>query len=352
MLNETWRVWQALENAKIKIDIPHPLIKPLPTSEKNLLRVRLDENGGVVSVEDIADDERSGIRRIVQTSDGSFPVVKVNQPFLDLPAESTVWDQLGKAKQEIGRISLLDKALAGSTHSSWADAGWKWSNSLEKSNLLVEILSGDDQVGNIVSLAQRFQKALQSKDAVVSEIASVALKQLRTGSLGALKTVQELLVGKGKDNRGKDKKISVLLVLELDKGGSIYQRQVWQSIAAVLPTNLSATERGHKHPSVASAFGGEGGLLMEPFPQVKLPVLGSYFPLVSMASDTDKAKCNKRYGLTEYTVCPVTSAQSRRMAGALKWLVTRDERSTWRGLLAAISRWTRELTRRKRSEIF
>lgn len=51
-----------------------------------------------------------------------------------------------------------------------------------------------------------------------------------------------------------------------------------------------------------------------------------------MHSDGQAAKCNKRYGLTEYTVLPVSSRQSRNMQDALTWLVTRNEGTTWRGV--------------------
>jgi hypothetical protein len=332
MLNEIWRVWQALEDAGIDLDLPHPLVKPLPLSEKNLFRVRLSELGHVVSVEEVTADERTGIRRIVQTSDGSFPVIKVNQPFLNLPAESTIWKELLRSKNEIEKLKLLDLAYADATRKTWADAGWKWSNSLEKAALIIEKLCGDEAAARIASVAACFQTALESQDRFISEIGKITLDGLRTGRITSLKTAQELLVGKGKDNRGRDKKISALLVLELDDGLSLHQKSLWKRVADVLPTNLSATQRDHKHRAAFSAFGGSGSLLEEPFPQVKLPVLGSYFPLLSMASDADKAKCNKRYGLTEYTVCAVTSAQSRRMAGALEWLVTRNEGTTWRGV--------------------
>ncbi|MBM4463150.1 MAG: hypothetical protein FJ012_07405 [Chloroflexi bacterium] len=336
MLNETLRAWKALRAAKIPLDLPHPLIKPLPVSEKNVLRIRLNDKGQVVSVEDVAAEERRGIHRIVQTSDGSFPVVKVNQPFLSLPLESRAWVDLGKSKHESDKLNMLNLAYAEATNNrmlkTWKGAGWKWSNSLEKARLIVEKLSSDEQATGIVKLARRFERALQNEGTFVLEISRLALTQLRTARLQSLGTVQELLVGKGKDNRGKDKNISVLLVLELDNTGSIHNRNLWQSVANVLPTNLSATERGHKHRAATSAFGDDGKLLEEPFPQVKLPVLGTYFPLISMASDGDKAKCNKRYGLTEYTVCPVTSIESRQMAAALEWLVTRDEGTTWRGV--------------------
>ncbi|HID28483.1 MAG TPA: hypothetical protein EYP19_00580 [Desulfobacterales bacterium] len=332
MLNEVWQLRQSLDKMDIKTDLPHPLIKPLPKSERNLLRIRLNKEGRVVRVEEIAAEERGGIRRIVQTSDGSFPVLKVNKPFLDLPADSTIWDDLRKIRQESEKIELVGTAFKDGIKRTWKDAGWKWNNSLEKAKLIEERLSNGSEAQSIVSLSRRFQKALRKEKAFITQTGAVALAQLGTGHLGALRTVQELLVGKGKDNRGSDKKISVLLVLELNKDESIYQGHQWRRIAEVLPTNLSATQRHHQHRAETSAFGGAGDLLAEPFPQVKLPVLNSYFPLLSMASDADKAKCNRRYGLTEHTVCPVTSAESRRIHGALEWLLKRDEGTTWRGV--------------------
>jgi hypothetical protein len=333
MLNEAWRVWQALRNAGIETELPHPLIKPLPASEKNLLRVRLKKEGHVTSVEDVTGDERTGMRRIVQTSDGSFPVLKVNQPLLRLPVESTVWNDLARSKAESGKLTLLRAAFANAPVRTWAEAGWKWDNSREKADLLLEKLRGDETCASVVTVAERFKKALMnSEDGFVAQIADLALRELATGRLESGSTVRELLVGKGKDKGGKDKKISVLLALELDGDESIYRSSCWGRLSEVLPTNLANVQREHKHHALTSAFGGDGDLLQEPFPQVKLPVLGSYFPLLSMASDADKAKCNKRYGLTEYTVCPVTSAESRRMHAALQWLVTRDEGTTWRGV--------------------
>jgi hypothetical protein len=332
MLNESWQLCRVLENANIEIDISHPLINPLPASEGNLLRVRLNNEGHVVSVEDIYDDERRGLWRIINTSDGSFPVLKVNQPLIILPEDSILWNELGRKNKESKQIDLLSKAIADGTYRSWTEAGWNWSVSLEKADLLVKSLSESEHGESIVSLACRFQKALQSDNIFVSEICTGALTRIWTNRLNAIKTVQELLIGKGKDKYGKNKKISVLIVLELDKGGSVYRNEVRQSVADILPTNLSATKREHSHCSTESAFIGNGALLKEPFPQVKLPVLNSTFPLMSMASDADKAKCNKRYGLTGYTIFPVTLAQSMLMKGAIEWLVSRNEGTTWRGV--------------------
>jgi hypothetical protein len=335
MLNEIWRLQQAIDKAEIEIPIPHPLIKPLLAPKRNLLRIRLNDDGHVVSVEDVADGERGGLWRIVQTSDGSFPVIKVNQPFLELPAESSIRDKIAKVRQESGQTELLHEAITSGAYRTWVNTGWHWGDSLDKANQLIKILSGDDQGAegaDIVRLARSFQQALQNATLLISEICTMAMSRLRTGQLGAINIVQELLIGKGRDSRQTNGKISVLLALELDHERSIYREQVRQLVAAILPTNLSDAKRKHEHFSAASAFGGGSDLLKEPFPQVKLPILDSSFPLISMASDNAHAKCNKRYGLTEYTACPVTSTQSRLMHSALKWLVTRDEGTTWRGV--------------------
>lgn len=333
MLNEIWHVLDALERASIKLKIPHPLVQPLPASGKNLLRVRLNKDGNVISVEDITSEEKVSIKRIVKAADGSFPVIKVNQPLLKLSAASDIWGKLNTTRNDQGRINLMKDALNAKSYRKWSEAGWHWADSLRKADVLINIIKDNETCKDMKEIGIRFKKALEDDTALVVSIATLALKEIQAGRLGAIKTVQELLIGKGKDNRGKDKKISVLLILELDNNNSIHQGQVWEFLSEHLPTNLAATQRDYQHSASSSAYGGNDALLEEPFSAVKLPVLGARFPLISMASSADKAKCNKRYGLTEYTICPVTAGQCRRMAGALEWLVaTKRKGKTWQGM--------------------
>lgn len=56
MLNEAWKLVQALERANIPFETPHPFIQSLPRSEKNVLRIRINDNGFVVAVEDITEE--------------------------------------------------------------------------------------------------------------------------------------------------------------------------------------------------------------------------------------------------------------------------------------------------------
>jgi len=360
MLNEVWQMARALEKAEIPVEAQHPLIKPLAYSAKFLLRIRLDRNGHVAAVEDVTDEERSGMRRIVQTSDGSFPILKVNQPILDIDSESTLWHDLrASSRSDKHRLDLLQtcgsclrrsRSEAGwhwdditcsiggkqCLRRSWSEAGWHWNDSLEKADVLAHALDCDPIGQGIAVVSQRFRNALQEDPYVfLCEIGRAALDGLRQGSLSHLAPIQELIVGKGKVS-GKDKKVSVLLALDLDRAEAEALRTsgqtVWHRVAEVLPTNLSGKGK-HKHQAELSAFGGNGELLKEPFPQVKLPVLRAFFPLLSMASDADKAKCNKRYGLTEYTICPVNIRQARLMQDALTWIVAdKREGYTWRGV--------------------
>lgn len=332
MLNETWQMLQALDLAGIKRGFPHPLIQPLPASEKNLLRVRLNDSGNAVSVEAVLEEERSGIKRIVRASDGSFPVIKVNQPFLNLAAESPIWESMRKTRSDKGRTDLIAEAVKEGEYRTWTEAGWQWTDSMRKADIIIEKLKDNEHGKDMQEIAVRFKKALKN-NTFIADIATMALRDVQKDSLTSIKTFQELFIGKGKDNKGNDKKISVLLILELDNDTSIHQDKAWENISEVLPTNLAATQREFRHSATKSAFGSEDALLEEPFPAVKLPVLGARFPIISMASSADKAKCNKRYGLTEYTVCPVASGESRRMAGALDWLVAKGRRgTTWQSM--------------------
>jgi hypothetical protein len=302
-----------------------------------MLRIRLDTNGQVAAVESVAPEELTSLRRIVKTSDGSFPVVKLTRPILEVPHTSEIWEQLKKRKTGARSVDLLSRAFSDCEIRPWSKSGWMWRDSLQEAKLLRDALEGDEIGAAIALLSCRFEEGLKDERSINRGIGGVALKALRQGTLSQYDAVHQLLVGKGKDSRGSEKKISVFLALDLDDSARarvpVYEQRVWRRVSDILPTNMAAKEREHQHRAPRSAFGGGEKLLQEPFPAVKLPVLGAYFPLVSMASDDDKAKCNKRYGLTEYAVVPVTKAEAMRMQDALAWVLDDNRRGkTWRGV--------------------
>lgn len=348
MLNEAWRLCQALQKAEILPEQQHPLIKPLYDARsrrkpekivRTMLRIRLSANGDVTAVESVASDELDSLRRIVNTSDGSFPVVKVNKPLLEIPHVSEIWKGLKKRESKT-KLDLLSNAFSDHQIRSWSESGWQWGSSLQKAKQLRSLLEGDEIGSALVLLSVRFEKTLMNARSMNEGIGRTALQALRRGTLSqfGFDAVQQLLVGKGKDSRGLDKKIDIFLALDLDdlvtQHAPVYDRRTWRRVADVLPTNLAARPRERQHVAGRSAFGGGDTLLAEPFPKVKMPVLRANFPLVSMASDDDKAKCNRRYGLlTEYTVVPVTKAEALRMKDALDWVLKKErEGRSWRGV--------------------
>jgi hypothetical protein len=349
MLNETWRLWQALLKANIPIESQHPLIHRLPASEKNILRVRLNNDGGVADVEEIADSERSEIKRIFRGNDGSFPVIKLNQPLINISAESSMCEALAKARQSSKKIELIKTLFTQYPIRTWEDAGWSWTESLRKARILEKMFLNDEKANILSNLAIRFQRTLDNKTEFIMNIGKIVLDNIRTGRLSHSKTIQELLTGKGKDSLGKDKKISVLLVLDCDDSITVYTKSLWQRVAEVLPTDLSVDKRTLIHCATRSAFGEDDILMKEPFPKINLPVLNAPFPLLSMASSADKAKCNKRYGLTEYITCPVTIKQARKMQSALTWIVTRQEGTTWRGI--ASGKYEMDIKTKRKREV-
>jgi len=291
MLNETWRLLQALRAAQINVPSQHPLIRPLPKSERNLLRVRLDKSGRVAAVEDVAESERSGIRRIIKTSDGSFPVLKVNRQLLDVPASD-------KSRTEADSISLLSLSMAVHPVRKWRDAGWQWADSLKKAAVCRRILKNENGGNDIGILGQRLELALASDDHFTTELVRQAVRALEQGRLSSLQTVRELLIGKRKkgttstsnDQPAQEGNLSVLLVLDLDQalGGGVYGAKSWERVAALFPTDAAARDRIHVHLAGASAFGGDGELLREPFPQVKLPCLEHLFRCCQWPAMTTK----------------------------------------------------------------
>lgn len=333
MLNELWHVAEKLKNANIKLQEPNPLVQPLPISEKNILRIKLNKEGKAILVEDVHNSEKDGVKRIFKASDGSFPVIKVNQPFLQLPVNTDIWEGIKTARSDKTRINLIKDAVKVGELRKWSEAGWQWQDSQRKADIVSNVIGDNTTCEDMKEIARRFKIALEDDTSFIADIVANTVREIQVDRLSSIKTCQEMIIGKGKDARGRDKKISVLLILELDNDRTIHRQEIWEFLSEHLPTNLALAEREFRHSAVFSAFGGNDALLEEPYFAVKLPVFGARFPLLSMASSADKAKSNKRYGLTEYTIFPLSSSQCRSMAGVLKWLVASPRKGkTWQGM--------------------
>lgn len=274
MLNETWRLWQALVKSNIAIESQHPQIKPLPGSAKWVLRIRLAQDGSVSEVEAIPDEDRSGLWRIVQTSDGSFPVVALNQPVL----------MASEVRKD--SVSALSSSLETCPHNLAYRQDWPWADARQKAATLLRKLRHKDEAITFIQLIRRFGRATRIPGRLRAEISKVALDRIRQGKLQSTREVGELLIGPTTTKSGKQAKMSVMLVFDLDYiEKSVYTSSIRSLVMDTLPTNLKKERQSRlqkkpkgsgSHSAKYSAFGGDGALLEEPFPQVKLPVLGGF----------------------------------------------------------------------------
>ena len=132
-------------------------------------------------MEDDSSEERLGIKRIVKTSDGSFPVVKVNRPFLVTPSSSAIWQKSNKVRQDQGRSKFSDRGVV-KVYNSWTLWSCKWSDSLDKADVLIDKLNDNEQGAAMKSLAIRFKKALQSETRFIADITTTVVRALPTGN--------------------------------------------------------------------------------------------------------------------------------------------------------------------------
>lgn len=343
MLSETFMLYQALERAGRVSPQQNPRVKPFAPSAGPCLRVRLDSDGHVTTVEAVVEQERLGLWTIMEGNQNSFPVVRIKEPLLEVTRDNTVWNQLGfdrQAKRKKSpdaklRLSVLAQAVkdADLQYSKKCEAVWKRLQG--KADELLALPNDAAEYKALTECARRFRKAANEPKALLKSVAACVLKNAQQARLDALDAVETLLVGKGPpDERGELPQMTVQLAFDLDNEHTfpqrLYSQQMQEQVKRILPAEHDTSGKP-KHSAPACAFTGESqSLQVTPFPKVKLPVLNKEFPLVSMFSE---AECNKRYGLTDALIVPVSQTAARRMQDALSDIVEAKRKGkTWRGV--------------------
>jgi hypothetical protein len=356
MLSEAWRLRQALERAGVKPRRKHKRVKE-PGRTFPCLRVRLNEAGQVAAIQDVAQDDWPSWT-VMEGNMDSFPVVRVQDPLLELPREHELWQKLGydehrkrsKPPSLSERTSSLSQALAAavvSLYSKKTQDLWKRLRDRKARELAGCSRERESELKLVSALAERFERAAHDPESLLKGIAESAVALLGEGKLANVDAVEQLLVGKGPpDEAGKRPDMKVQLAFDLGDPDKfkygVYSPPVKQSLIEVLPEELEArpkrrgtSQHGEKG---TDAFTGEAAdIEMETFPKASLPVFSfgrrgatvgrKEFPIASMAKE---AGCNQRYGLREARVFPVAKTRARKLKEALEF-ITADEREekTW-----------------------
>ena len=343
MLSETFVLQQALERAGVEIPKKHPRVKPFAPSGGPCLRVRLDSNGHVTTVEAVTKKEWPGLWTVREGNQNSFPIVRVAEPFHDVPRNDTAWKNLGfdsegkrsKSPETKVRLAILLTVFRTTNQRYPRKCEAFWKRLARKADELLTHANDSRKYKALSEFAYRFQKAGNNPQILMREVAAQALMNVRQARLDALDTVETLLVGKGPpDENGKLPDMKVQLVFDLDEEHAyplqLYSQQIRAHVESVLPAEHNA-DSNTSHPASVCAFTGKSQpLQISSFPTVKLPVLNKELPLVSMFSE---AACNSRYGLTDSLIVPVAQIAARRMQDALFYIVAEQRKGkTWRSV--------------------
>jgi hypothetical protein len=169
-------------------------------------------------------------------------------------------------------------------------------------------------------------------------------EQLETGNI-PIEILEAFLVGKlkrAKNNEWERSAIKLQLAFDVESG-TIYRKKTKTTMEAALEF-WQNNQQGNSSANGSfskCAFGSNGLLVMDRFPNPRIPIVGEKgMPLMSMFSD---APANTRYGLTDSAIVPVGQSLASQMAKALRW-ITSDERKgkTWRSIASGLFEKSRE----------
>jgi hypothetical protein len=355
MLNETWQLLQALERSKIKSSRKHKRIQ-IPGRSSPCVRICLDKEGKIGSVQDISNDEWP-TWTVMEGNQNSFPVVRVQGPLYHLPRDHEAWAKIGydasgrRRRRPIDRVrmdaletvrsSAKTQPLSNKSRTLW------YRLRDQKATELAHCVENDPQMKSVASLALRFTKAAESPETLLTQVAAEAVARQRQDRLHAIDFVELLLVGKGPpDADGRLPTMTIQLAFDTDDaddcGPRLYSNTVRDRLIETLPQDPS-WNRGSRGTALLER-GGIDALTGEPaelerktFPKVDLPVPSAKsrdggvgrkrFPLASMFSE---ARCNTRYGMTDAGVFPLAKARATHLKEALEEITADNRRTrTW-----------------------
>ena len=327
MLSEGFMILQALHAAEIQLSADNPRIKDVVPSGGPCLRVRLGHGGIVSGVDEITAEEFANLWIIVRTSDGSFPVVRINKPLYIVDASLLKDISAAKAQKRNAQLGQIAKKCVFRQQ----DANtWPWADARAKATELKAGLELQELETHRVlpEFVERFLKATNDPQRLLETIDQKCIEGFSSGRCSE-KLVFALRAGKLKKNNIVTQ---VQLAFDCEQNNSIYEKNTRACASNALPTQAAAGKMaGSPLNGCCSYTGREGNLQTTAFPPVPLPLIGKKgFSLVSMFS---AAPCNTRYGLTDTAIVPVGESTAKDVFNAFRHILSEDRKGkTWRGV--------------------
>ncbi|MEK7281992.1 MAG: hypothetical protein AAB037_06565, partial [Chloroflexota bacterium] len=253
MLNETWRLRQALERSKIGISRKHKRVQ-IPGRTAPCVRVFLGNDGKISSIQDINNAEWP-TWTVMEGNQSSFPVVRIQEPLYRLGSDEKAWTELGyeangrrrHPPKNQARLDALEKILGNAQIQPLSkNSQTLWCRLRDqKAKELAECAGqNDQQLKPVASLALRFTQAVKSPGTLLKQVAKEAVGRLRQGRLEAIDFVEQLLVGKGPpDAYGRLPTMTIQVAFDVeddgDHGPRLYSHTVRDRLVQVLPQDPS-----------------------------------------------------------------------------------------------------------------
>ena len=330
MLNELFLLSESLERAGVTLQSWHRHFKECPQSKKAFF-VELDDQGRIAKASIIADPQiQAGLRKYEKAAGRSFPSFNV-PPLLQF-ADDKAKERAAKLRKAFGSKKPPDEAMRNEELAyllSVSTSGWK--NEMDKLNdclssvpqaLMTMLGMGTVESLSFVELLRRTRRT--NGQALHEQLKEIALTEMRTKLPEAAEWMDVLFFHSGKSPK------DFAIVLELvDQSQFAYRAnhhvvQNWVS-DRLLSLKIAKTE-SRNAMVVTDAFGVEGEVMNERFPEVKMPVLGN----VKLRAMSSASPCQRRYGAADAKSFQVLQPSRQTMKNTLEWITKNERRGkTW-----------------------
>jgi hypothetical protein len=287
----------------------------------------LADDGVITSIEEVTPEEFSSLWIIVRASDGSFPVVRLNEPLYMIDATGLMEAASAENAQKAERLNAIARNYE--FRSQTANT-WPWASARAKALELKKGLTQNDGILRV--FVDRFLQVTEVPERLLKEIDARLMRAFENGRCGE-QAILALRAGKVKKDRKNTVATKIQLAFDVGPQDTIYRSDMRAVASRCLPAQAK-TDSGAEAESFdrCCAFtGSEGHLQTSAFPGVPLPVIGKKgLPLVSMFS---AAACNTRYGMTDSSVVPVAESVATDVFNALRCITETGRKGrTWRGV--------------------
>ncbi|RYD65123.1 MAG: hypothetical protein EOP84_32170, partial [Verrucomicrobiaceae bacterium] len=279
MLAEAFSVAKSLEREGIIPDATSGDMRTPGATSGAWARVLLNAEGALVNIGEIEKDDAPGLWTIMEGNQNSFPVVRFKKPLLRLSAEHPLWSLLTEASRRKESDSPVAALLLEHLDPEQAESPdaelWKRLSDRKAPEVSEQ---AREVAPEVEELSRRFIISAADPDAFAKVMARRMLEKLREGDLSLVRFARELLIGK--EPKGGKHETSIQLAFDLHPESTIYRRKVKIAMSAA-----KSDARTGAMVSVCAYAGDCNDALDEPFPKVRVPVLGRDFPLLSMFSE-------------------------------------------------------------------